>query len=99
MGRDRRGLPDRRLLVGGVPNAGSPQDECFPFALCANQKEEAFAVSVQDPGRHHALLRVVATLSGLPLDVLTERSLANKRRVRMTFLEAGAVVLSFVFIW
>ena len=86
-------------VIDGIPNAKLPQEECFPPMLRANETEEAFAVSEKELGRRHALLRLIATLFDIPLDTLTERALANKRRVMMTFLTAGAVVASFVLCW
>lgn len=88
--------PDRPVLAALIE--GEP-DACFPAPLL-HHAERAFEPLAADfrksgDGRRLALLKIIAGLTGLPLDRLVQRD-AQRRQRRVMAVTAAAVVLSVV---
>lgn len=98
----RLGRADRVLclIVGGEPYSGA-EDEAFPAAVRFNvgtdgalssEPAEPIAADVRPgkDGKANALLKIVAGMLGVGLDVLKQRELARRHR-RLALLTAAAV--------
>jgi tetratricopeptide (TPR) repeat protein len=100
------------LIVAGTPGAGGDQ-ECFPPALrCrigsdgirTDEAAEPIAADLrpEGDGRRLAKLKLVAGLTGLPLDALVQRESARRQRrlvavaALATLLAIGASVLALL---
>jgi tetratricopeptide (TPR) repeat protein len=95
------------LIVDGEPYAGDDQ-ECFPAALrfrlapdgtLSDQPAEPVAADIRrgKDGRRLALLKLIAGLTGVPLDALAQRDEARKQR-RLALITAISMSIAIVTI-
>ena len=89
------------FIVGGVPHAKNPNEECFPPALLGLKRDEEIrGIDIRrKEGKWHALVDVIATMFGIRFDELWERH--KKRRRRIVFLSVLSLlaVLAVCVAW
>ncbi len=100
-GRADRIIP---FIIGGTPNSGDPETECFPSSLRElSGDRELLGVHIAEMGREAAAVKVIARLLGLGFDTLWQRHEREKRRRLRTVVAASmaltvaAVCLVFFF--
>ncbi|MBX7526033.1 tetratricopeptide repeat protein [Qipengyuania vesicularis] len=90
------------LIASGEPYSGK-DDECFPPALrfkldaegnISNTPAEPIAADIRSgkDGRRLAKLKVLAGITGLPLDALVRRDLARRQRRMFAYMAASTAV-------
>lgn len=84
------------LIVAGEPHAGDPALECLPPALFEIGAHEPLAADIRkgQDGRAGAVIKLLASIIGVPYDVLRQREAA--RRTRRLALVAAASLIGFV---
>jgi tetratricopeptide (TPR) repeat protein len=100
----RFGRSDRVLclIVGGEPNAADGAEEAFPAAVrfkigadgrLTDEAAEPIAADLRPgkDGKSNALLKIVAGILGIGLDVLKQRDQARRQRRLMALAAAGFV--------
>ena len=79
-GRSKYIIP---FIVDGVPHSVNENDECFPESLRNLPREEEIrGISVQEDGKQHALVDVVATMFNVSFDTLWLRHKRRERNIR-----------------
>lgn len=62
------------FIIGGIPNATDPDDECFPEGLRQLKGEnELLGININEMGRDAAAIKVIARMFDLRFDVLWQR--------------------------
>ena len=78
------------FVVGGIPNSGNPESECFPRALQELPPEsELLGINVNEIGREQAFVKVVARILDVKFDLLWDR---HRRRLRARRSASWAIV-------
>ena len=83
------------LIVRGIPNSGTPEDECFPESLRKlSTDQELLGININDLGREAAIYKVVARMLKMPFDEIWQRyERGRKLRRRMTTLLLAVIIL------
>lgn len=69
------------FIIGGIPNASNPEEECFPEGLRQLLGEkEILGININEMGQDAAAVKVVARMFGLPFDSLWRRYERAKRK-------------------
>lgn len=69
------------FIIGGIPNASDPKDECFPEGLRQLAGEqELLGANINEMGRDAAAIKVVARMFNLRFDTLWQRYERDKKR-------------------
>ena len=87
------------LVVAGEPNADTAADECLPLPLRRDHSGADVLAADARPagdGWHHAMLKIISGLSGIPFPRLARREQKQARR-RMLAWTATSLVLAAVF--
>lgn len=71
------------FIIGGIPNASDPKDECFPEGLRQLAGEqELLGANINEMGREAAAIKVVARMFNLRFDTLWQRYEKYRKRKR-----------------
>lgn len=82
-GRENYIIP---FIIGGIPNAANPEDECFPEGLRQQTGEkEILGININEMGRDAAAIKVIARMFNLRFDSLWQRHEKERRRKRFLF--------------
>lgn len=97
-GRSKYIIP---FIVDGVPHSANDNNECFPESLRNLPREEEIrGISVQEDGKQHALVDVVATMFGVSFDTLWQRHKRRERNIRNLWISICAFMMVCAFgIW
>ena len=89
------------FIVGGVPHAKNPNEECFPPALLGLKRDEEIrGIDVRrKEGKWHALVDVIATMFGIRFDELWERHKRRRRRIVFWSILSLLAVLAICVAW
>lgn len=84
------------FIIGGVPNAANPADECFPEGLRQLSGErEILGININEMGRDAAAIKVISCMFNLRFDTLWQRHERDKRRKRLAAI-IGALLFALV---
>lgn len=84
------------FIIGGVPNAANPADECFPEGLRQLSGErEILGININEMGRDAAAIKVISRMFNLRFDTLWQRHERDKRRKRLAAI-IGALLFALV---
>lgn len=82
----------RCLIVGGEPHARDPAEECLPPALIESGIEPLAAdLRPGQDGKRAALLKLIASILGLPYDTLRQRD-AQRRQRQLAAIAAASTI-------
>lgn len=97
-GRSKYIIP---FIVDGVPHSANENNECFPESLRNLPREEEIrGISVQEDGKQHALVDVVATMFGVSFDTLWQRHKRRERNICNLWISICAFMMVCAFgIW
>lgn len=89
------------FIVGGVPHAKNPNEECFPPALLGLKRDEEIrGIDIRrKEGKWHALVDVIATMFGIRFDELWQRHKKSQRRKIIISLLFLLAIISICIAW
>lgn len=70
-------------VIGGIPYAKDPKNECIPEILKTGVEQELLAVNRLELGKQRALCRIISTVYGIGLDKLLKRAERQEKRRRI----------------
>lgn len=80
-GREKYIIP---FIIGGIPNAANPKDECFPDGLRhLTGEKEILGININEMGREAAVIKVIARMFNLRFDSLWQRAQRIQRKKRI----------------
>lgn len=75
------------FIIGGIPNASDPKDECFPEGLRQLAGEqELLGANINEMGREAAAIKVVARMFNLRFDTLWQRYERTKKKKQILYI-------------
>ena len=82
------------FIIGGVPNAINPEDECFPDGLRQLTGErEILGININEMGREAAFIKVIAQMFNLRFDSLWHRFEKEKQKKRIIQVICAALLI------
>lgn len=69
------------FIIGGIPNADNPEEECFPEGLRKlSGEKEILGANINEAGREAAVIKTIARMFNLRFDTLWQRHERNRKR-------------------
>lgn len=89
------------FIVGGIPHAEDPKEECFPEVLRnIPQEQELLGINVQAIGREKAFIRLAAYMIGVNFDSLWQRHRRQEKRKRAALAACLFLLMGLgIFYW
>ena len=100
--RERSIIP---FIIGGVPNAKNPDDECFPESLKnISVDKELLGININEMGREAAVIKVISYMLNVKFDRLWQRYRKDKKKRNIIITTIISVLMLafmvlFIVIW
>lgn len=89
------------FIVGGEPESGNPETECYTPAMLGAAERHMLGVNISEAGRNNAFLKALSILLGIRFNRLADRE--KRRRVRRTLIScivsAAVVITGAAMLW
>lgn len=84
------------FIIGGIPNAADPKEECFPEGLrqLAGEKE-LLGANINEMGRDAAAIKVIARMFNLRFDTLWQRYERRRRQKTIGIIAVALFAVMF----
>lgn len=85
------------FIIGGIPNAKNPEEECFPEGLRQlSGEKEILGININEMGRDAAAIKVIARMFDLRFDALWQRHERAKRQRLTGWGIVAAVIIASI---